>query len=316
LALEDWLLTKSFHDNCTIVIMEPFSIRTMSLATAVAIALGIRATRKKTLTPLGVVTGCTVGFILVSTGLRGMNLLFFYQIGTMATRFKKSIKEKRDATIAVDHSARGATQVLCVSFTTVILSLMHVFWIGRERPVLFSVDDDNSLASSLTCAIVAHHATCLADTLASELGILSSQTPVLITRPWKRVPPGTNGGITTIGTLWSVTGGATIGLLTVLMDWCSGLSPLNMTSMVFYGGIMGFVGSMVDSFLGAVLQSSFYDKDQKLIYHANSKDLPKTAQLVSGINLLSNEQVNFLSALAAALLGGYAIAPFIFRDRR
>jgi uncharacterized protein (TIGR00297 family) len=284
---------------------------------AVAITLGIRATRKKTLTPLGVATGCSVGFILVSTGLRGMNLLFFYQIGTMATRFKKSVKEKRDATVAGDHSARGATQVLCVSITSVILSLMHVFWIGRERPVLFSVNDNNSnLASSLTCAVVAHHATCLADTLASELGILSSQRPILITQPWKRVPPGTNGGITTIGTLWSIVGGATIGFLTVTMDWYSGLSPLNLTSMVIYGGIMGFLGSMLDSLLGAIMQSSLYDKDQMLIYHANSKDLPKTAQCISGINILTNEEVNFLSALITALLGGYAIAPLIFSDGR
>jgi uncharacterized protein (TIGR00297 family) len=297
--------------------MDPFSIRTMSLATAVAITLGIRATRKKTLTPMGVATGCSVGFVLLSTGLRGMNLLFFYQIGTVATKFKKSIKEKRDATVAGDHSARGATQVLCVSLTPVILSLIHVFWIGRERPVLFSVNDnDNNLAATLTCAVVAHHATCLADTLASELGMLSSQMPLLITQPWKCVPPGTNGGITAIGTFWSLVGGVTIGLLTVLMDWCSGLSPLNVTSMVLYGGIMGLVGSMLDSLLGAILQSSLYDRGHMLIYHANSKDLPKRAQCVSGINLLTNEQVNFLSALMAAWFGGCAVAPHIFSEAK
>ncbi|KAG7372486.1 integral membrane protein DUF92 [Nitzschia inconspicua] len=297
--------------------MDPFSISTLSIATLVATALGLRATKKKTLTPLGVATGCTVGFLLVATGLRGMNLLFFYQIGTMATRFKKSIKEKRDATLAGDHSARGAVQVLCVSLTTVVLSLIHAIWIGRERPVAFPKDrsDGVFLASCLTCAVLAHHATCLADTLASELGILSTRSPILITQPWRFVPPGTNGGITITGTVWSIAGGAMIGCLTVVMDWFSGLSPLNATQMIFFGGTMGLVGSMLDSLLGATLQSSYYDKDQKLIYHANSDDVPKSAKRISGINILTNEQVNFFSALASALLGGFVIAPIIFRER-
>jgi uncharacterized protein (TIGR00297 family) len=295
--------------------MNPFSFSTISIATAVATALGLRATKKKTLTPLGVATGCTVGFLLVSTGLRGMNLLFFYQIGTMATRFKKSIKEQRDATLAGDHAARGATQVLCVSLTAVVLSLLHAIWLGAERPVSFLKDDSDHAywASSLTCAVLAHHATCLADTMASELGILSTQTPILITQPWRQVPAGTNGGITALGTFWSIAGGVIIGLLTVAMDWCSGLSPLNTMPMIVFGGTMGLVGSMLDSLLGATLQSSYYDKDQKLIYHANSDNLPKSAQCISGINVLTNEQVNFLSALIAALLGGFVIAPLVFR---
>lgn len=301
--------------------MDPFSLPTLSIATFVAAALGLRASKKKTLTPLGVATGCTVGFLLVATGLRGMNLLFFYQLGTMATRFKKSIKEQRDATVAAgDHAARGATQVLCVSLTTVVLSLCHAIWFGSERPVLFAMDDEFQhqegfilASSSLTCAVLAHHATCLADTVASEMGILSTASPILVTQPWRRVPPGTNGGITIAGTMWSIAGGAIIGGTTVLMDWFSGLSPLNATKTIFFGGVMGLVGSMLDSLLGATLQSSYFDADQKLIYHANSNNLPRAAKCISGVNILTNEQVNFLSALIAALLGGFVIAPIVFR---
>ena len=67
------------------------------------------------------------------------------------------------------------------------------------------------LASSFACALVAHHATSLADTLASELGMLSKSQPFLVFSG-KRVPPGTNGGVTLLGTGFSALGGSMIGV--------------------------------------------------------------------------------------------------------
>ncbi len=55
-----------------------------------------------------------------------------------------------------------------------------------------------------------HMACCLGDTFASEIGILSKSTPRLVTT-WRKVPPGTNGGMTLLGTLASACGGALIG---------------------------------------------------------------------------------------------------------
>jgi uncharacterized membrane protein len=65
--------------------------------------------------------------------------------------------------------------------------------------------------SALACSLIAHHATSLADTLASELGILSKGRPILITTG-RSVPPGTNGGVTLMGTGCSALGGFIIGL--------------------------------------------------------------------------------------------------------
>lgn len=289
--------------------MDPFGPMATPLAIAVALALAVRAQRKKTLTPSGAITGCVVGFLIVGSGLRGMVLFFFYQIGSAATKYKKSTKEKRDAT-CLGHVARGAVQVLAVSITPVTLSLLHVLYCGSERPMDF---DNSYLASWFTCAILSHHATSLADTLASELGILSSETPILITQPWRRVPPGTNGGVTFLGTFVSFVGGAIIGLLTVAMDYLSGISPLNALSMIILGGCAGLVGSLMDSLLGATLQSSLYDKERKLIYHANSDNLPASpVECISGVNLLTNEQVNFVSSLVTAFLSASLIAPWTF----
>lgn len=56
-----------------------------------------------------------------------------------------------------------------------------------------------------------HFGCCLGDTLASELGILSASPPVLVTT-WKKVPPGTNGGISVGGCVASGLGGMIMGV--------------------------------------------------------------------------------------------------------
>jgi len=297
--------------------MDPFGPTTTSLAVVVAFVLAVRARKKKTLTQTGAFVGCVVGFLIVSSGLRGMNLFFFYQIGSVATKFKNDAKSKMDATMA-DHSARGGLQVLAVAITPTVLSLIHAYFCGSERPVEFLAGDEvgiTNLASSLTCAVLSHHATCLADTLASELGILSKKTPILVTQPWRSVPAGTNGGITLLGCAVSLLGGCIMGLLAVVLDYLSGTRPLNAVKMVFFGAVSGLVGSLADSLIGATLQSSYYDSEKKITFHANSGNRPKSAKLVSGVNLLTNEQVNFFSGLFTSLLGGWILGPWMFGIR-
>jgi len=102
------------------------------------------------------------------------------------------------------------------------------------------------------------------DTFASEMGMLYPKPePVLITNPKKRVPIGTNGGITTMGTLWSFLAAAHMGLwgFVLLTLWSDTLaiSP-------FWTGIaifMGFMGCQFDSLLGAI-----YENRGKMSKHA------------------------------------------------
>lgn len=92
-------------------------------------------------------------------------------------------------------------------------------------------------------------ACCLGDTLASELGILSKSPPLLITT-FRRVPPGTNGAMSVLGTTVSILGGGFIGLIFVadllaessacrasVWDWAPGIIALSL--------LAGGLGSLV-----------------------------------------------------------------------
>jgi uncharacterized protein (TIGR00297 family) len=302
--------------------MQPFSITATLLATLMASMLAWRAHRRKSLTPAASVAAFAVGFLLIWTGLRGFNLLVFYFVAMQATKYKKDLKAKIDGTIATQGTAiRGVSQVLACSLLATLLSLWHAMACGAERPIQFTVNTATSdvLASQLTCAIIAHHATCLADTLASELGILNKNPPVLITQPWKQVPSGTNGGVSWLGFVWSALGGGIIGISTVLLDLMSGVlaatteSHLSQaaTRIVVFSTCCGLLGSILDSLLGATLQQSFYDPDSKMVFQEEDKR-PEKAKLVAGVNLLTNELVNVVSVALTCLLGGWVLGPMIF----
>ena len=280
------------------------------MAGSVCTIMAARALKKKNLSTSGTVAGVAVGFLLISCGLRGFTLIYFYQLGTWASRYGLALKTKYDATLQVHSISRGATQVLCTSVIACALTVWHAMEFGAERP--FRMADD-PVATRISCAVVAHHATSLADTLASELGILSAQCPFLVTQPWRSVPRGTNGGVTLAGLAFSALGGALIGLFTVFMDYLSGLEPLGYCpSLVNLATASGLLGSIIDSLVGATLQATYWDPNQKLVYHANSIK-PRTVQKVCGVDLLTNEQVNFVSTAITVWIGGWILAPMLLK---
>lgn len=103
-------------------------------------------------------------------------------------------------------------------------------------------------------------ACCNGDTWASELGILSKADPILITT-FKRVPRGTNGGISNWGLLVSFLGGVFIGtfyyIATIIFVDSESLenSPPQLP-IILLAGIAGLLGSLFDSLLGATCQFS------------------------------------------------------------
>ena len=146
-------------------------------------------------------------------------------------------------------------------------------------------------------AYTAFLACCLGDTLASEIGMLSSQPPILLMRPGMTVRKGIDGGMTLQGTLASIVGGAIIGA-------CAGTLVDTMQ-----GAVWGCIGGLLDSLLGTLLQSSQYLTASASV--SSSKNgvastssirleapLPLTPHRWKHLNAL----VNVISALATAAL--------------
>ena len=355
--------------------MDPFGPKALATAGIASSVLAYRAFKKKTLTVAGAMTAMIVAFLLVSTGLRGFTLFFMYQLGSWATKYKSCAKAALDQTVATS-SLRGSSQVLAVSIFAVLLSLYHALYYGPERPFQFVTDTtataaattntvESSFSSSLSssgeatliaAAILAHHSISLADTLASEMGMAhfvggttSSLSPTtaamvrLVIPPFRLVPPGTNGGVTLYGTLWSIVGGLLCGAFTLCMDAISGCLPTSSSStestellhyvlrVIVFGGLCGGLGSLLDSILGATLQMTYWDEEIKKVCHDSGSEStsssstgkedsgntetskPQRKHIAGWYPLLSNAGVNFVSVVLTAILGGWVLAPMILK---
>ncbi|KAJ3414205.1 Eukaryotic translation initiation factor 2B, subunit 4 delta, 67kDa [Chytridiales sp. JEL 0842] len=142
-----------------------------------------------------------------------------------------------------------------------------------------------------------------------EIGALSKTPPRLITT-FKTVPPGTNGGITLLGTLASTAGGTLVGLVAgiLLPQGPSCFSYIRMLRFTLLGASAGLVGSLVDSLLGATLQKTVYNLEKKQIIlegrGLKSGEKAGDLKVVSGFAVLDNHQVNFVSSLITTATTG------------
>lgn len=104
-----------------------------------------------------------------------------------------------------------------------------------------------------------NYAAVTADTLSSELGILSRSGPRLITTS-RRCAPGTNGGVSMTGLIAGACGAGVIAVVSVaLLPWCASWSLAEKARFAAFITGMGTAGSLLDSLLGALLQASVVD---------------------------------------------------------
>lgn len=228
-------------------------------------------------------------------------LVFFFSSSKL-TKIGADKKHKSDADYK-EGGQRNWVQVLCNSAIASVLILVIWKLVGWEDECLDT--RESTLVTSLLGGIIGHYACCNGDTWSSEIGVLSDAQPRLITT-FKHVRKGTNGGVTKTGLLAAAAGGTVVGLTFVVVGFFTAKCPsdvaLKQLLVIPLSALAGLGGSLIDSLLGATVQfSGFCTVRNKVV----GKPGP-TVKRISGLNILDNNAVNFVSILLTTLLTSIA----------
>lgn len=230
------------------------------------VILAILALKKGFLTTRGTLSAIAVG-VAVAIAHMGLFLLMavFFVTSSLLTKLRAQWKLERGLK---DVSGRSLRQVVGVG--TPIAMFASIYLLTGNAKFLG--------AAAVAVAIAT------ADTWASEVGVAYGGTPRYILAPWRRVEPGTSGGITLIGTMASVAGAFTI----------AALSPLLWIPQPFWKiALFGYLGELLDSILGAALQ---------IKYVCNGKILETYVTGCRKKGFLTNESVNLVSGVMVGFL--------------
>ncbi len=137
--------------------------------------------------------------------------------------------------------------------------------------------------------------TAAADTVATELGLLSHGKPRLITHLRTVVSPGTSGGVTRLGGVGMLFASAVIGFMALALG--VGPSGAQVAVICVVGGL---VGASFDSLLGATLQRKGYCsicmKPTEALRHCG-----EPTRATGGVPFIENNMVNLVASAAGGL---------------
>lgn len=242
---------------------------------------------KKALTPGGLaLAGALALVICFCGGLSGYLALAATFVFTVAAgKLSGAKRERLEKKLHAKTGQRDAAQIFCNVFTG---ALMLLLWkLTAYRGFLWAYG--GAMAASL------------ADSLASELGVLSKKQPRDILT-WKRVEPGMSGGVTALGFGMSALGAALVALMQALpADGPGFAAALDVTAA-------GIFAAVCDSALGSGVQVKFRcgvcgALTEKPV-HCGAPGTPER-----GVRRMTNDAVNLCNNILGALaaLGLYAL---------
>ncbi|MBN1447754.1 MAG: DUF92 domain-containing protein [Bacteroidetes bacterium] len=228
-------------------------------------------------------SGAVATFLLATVvyGVGGwqwtLPIFSFFLLSSLLSKWRKSRKQAFD-TVFEKGGRRDAGQVAA---NGALVGILAILWHFTRIDVLY-------ILSLAVLAVVT------ADTWGTEIGVLARQTPRSILGG-KRVPAGTSGGITLAGTAGGAAGAIVVTLSALFF------LTLDATAIVAIT-MIGVLGSLVDSVLGATLQAQYRCRVcGNLTERRRHCAMP--AELTRGFRRINNDAVNFLSALTGILIG-------------
>ncbi len=253
-------------------------------------SISLLAFRRRALTASGVVAAIAVGTITFAFGgwTWGLVLVAFFASSSALSQYRRA--DKRGLAEEFGKGARrDLGQVLANGGLPALLALLYH---AVPAPVLLA-------------AFLGAMATVTADTWGTEIGVLSPMPPRLITTG-RRVPRGTSGGVTLLGTAASTLGALFMGLVGYSAECFDAMltvgDPLPLSWIVPTALVSGLLGSLFDSLLGATVQGIFYcarcqTETEKEVHGCGLR----TSHL-RGWRWLNNDAVNFFSSVCGALV--------------
>lgn len=253
----------------------PFSTAEIALFIPILIVLTLLAYKLRFLDASGAVSASVVGLLIYYGGGLGwfITLVFFFVVSSLLTKYRHD--EKRSMGIVQEkYGARGWTNVLANGGFASFFAIIELVYGG----------------DFYTAAYLGTISTAFADTLGTEIGLLSKSEPRSIMPPFRRLVRGQSGAVSSLGLLAGFLGSLSCGVLAAFLGLANS-DPLRVIAIVFAGGA---VGSTVDSFLGATIQGSgecvICGKRTEMLVHHD-----KPTKHVRGLRFFENNVVNLIS---------------------
>lgn len=210
------------------------SLEELAIAFLVSFILSLMALKAGVADESGLMSATLVGTVtILFTDLRFFAvLLSFYLLGSAITKYKYSLK----LNLGIAEPSGGAR------------GFSNVFG-NSLAPLFFAMNYGVFGHNFFALAFIASVATALGDTMASEVG-KTAKNVYLITN-FKKVKPGTNGGISAIGEIAALSG---CFLVAILAHFLGILSAEHLLPVI----VAGFIAIHIDSLLGATLEIRGY----------------------------------------------------------
>ena len=232
---EDAFLVEMLGVAMTVYLFDDldFSVNGLNLIAAaiLAFSFGYFSYRVRAMDLSGLFSGALIGMLLiVFADVRWfVVLLVFFALGAGTTRYRFDYKRR----IGVEESSSGVRGYRNVFANGIV---------AAAAAVLYGV----TLHPAFVALFLGAVATAAADTVASEIGV-TAKTPYMITT-FERVRPGTNGGVSLVGELAAIVAALVIGVAAFALGVAS-------PTMLLVTVVAGFVGTNVDSVIGAVFEN-------------------------------------------------------------